>query len=285
MSIQSDHEIVGLLQSTPPLLNNFSIPADWYNKDSLVQPSSLDLHVGTIFIPPKEEPKVGDPVDRRTEYTLGPGQAIVVDTAETLNFPNHIAAFGFPPTTISDRAILMTNPGHIDPGFRGKLSFTLINMGREPYPIKQGMTVATLLVIKLANAPTKDFTQRHPKFSQAEPTILDLYRLGRDFLDLDQRTRKAAETVVRQENLRMGWAGVLLTVVTAVLTAALALGAAVLQSRAAVGELKEKISALESQQKIESRLKEVEMKTSHLPSNANSSSNINSSQNRGGTKP
>ncbi len=67
MSIQSDHEIVGLLTAASPILTDFPKPSDWYAKDSLVQPSSLDLHVGTIFVPPKDEPKPGDLVDKRTD--------------------------------------------------------------------------------------------------------------------------------------------------------------------------------------------------------------------------
>jgi dCTP deaminase len=282
MSIQSDHEIVDLLKSKSPILQNFSKPADWYAKDSLVQPSSLDLHVGTIFVPPKDEPKPGDQVDRRAEYTLEPGQAVVVGTLEILDFPNNIAAFGFPPTTISDRAILMTNPGHIDPGFKGTLSFTLINMGREPYLISKGITIATLLLVKLASPPSKDFIQRHPRFTQNDPTTFELRRLGRDFLDLDQRARKAAETIVRQENAHISRTGIWLTVITAFLSAALAFGAAWFQSKGAVTELKEKVGSLENQLKIESRLKDVETKVGDLSSNSNTNSNTLKPQNPGG---
>lgn len=218
MSIQSDGDITKLLQATVPILTGFSAPANWDDKDSLVQPASLDLRIGKIFVPPKEEPKVGEKVDERVEYVLEPGQAIVVETAETVNFPNDIAAFGFPPTSISNRAILMTNPGHVDPGFKGKLSFTLINMGREVFVIKKGIPIVTLLVIKLANPATNDFAKRNPTFVQVAPTPLELNRLGRDFLDLGQRARKAAETIVRQENFRMSRMGVV-TVLTAFLTA------------------------------------------------------------------
>lgn len=282
MSIQSDHEIVDLLKSASPILKNFSVPADWYAKDSLVQPSSLDLHVGTIFVPPKDEPKAGDLVDKRTEYTLEPGQAIVVDTLEILDFPNDIAAFGFPPTTISDRAILMTNPGHIDPGFKGRLSFTLINMGREPYLIRKDITIATLLLVKLANPPTTDFIQRHPSFTQSDPTTFELRRLGRDFLDLDQRARKAAEIIVRQESAHISRTGIWLTVITAFLSAALAFGASWFQSKEAIADLKAKVGALENQLKIESRLNDIETKVGNLSSNSNTNSNTNRPQKPGG---
>jgi dCTP deaminase len=284
MSIQTDHEIAGLLEATPSLLDDFSKPPDWYAEKSLVQPASLDLHVGKIFVPPKDEPKPGELIDTRFEYTLEPGQAIIVDTVEKLNFPSSVAAFGFPPTTISNRAILMTNPGHIDPGFKGKLSFTLINMGREPYSIKTGTIIVTLLVIKLTSPPKKDFIQRNPTFSQADPTVFELYRLGRDFLDLDQRARKAAKTIVREENVRITWMGVVLPVLTAIVGGLLAFGGAWLQSRQSVAELREKVIQLENQLKIESRLKDVETKIGNLSSNANTNSGTNSSQDRGGKK-
>jgi deoxycytidine triphosphate deaminase len=284
MSIQSDQEIVSLLKSGTPILKDFSPPTDWAAKDSLVQPASLDLRIGKIFVPPKEEPKVGQLVDERVEYVLEPGQAIVVETAETVNFPNNIAAFGFPPTSISNRAILMTNPGHIDPGFKGKLSFTLINMGREVFLIKKGMPIVTLLVIKLENPAKNDFAARNPTFSHASPTTLELNRLGRDFLDLDQRARKAAETIVRQENFRMSRMGIVVTVLTALLTAGIAFGAAFFQSQSAVNDLKGKISVLEKGQQLESRVKDLETKVSNSSPNANSVSNTNSSQNQGGKK-
>jgi deoxycytidine triphosphate deaminase len=280
MTVLADKEIHGLLETQVPILTGFSVPSDWYSKESLVQPSSLDLHVGAIFVPPQDEPKPKDPVDKRLDYTLHPGQAIVVDTLEEVNLPSEIAAFGFPPTSISDRAILMTNPGHIDPGFKGKLTFTLINMGREAYMIAKGQTIATLLLVKLTNPPTKDFAQRRPGFKKDEPTTFELYRLGRDFLDLDQRARKAAQAIVRDESVKLNRLGFWLPVLTAVISAFVAFGAAWLQSKETVAELKQKVSALENQLKIESRLQTLETKIDSLskPTNVN---NSNSAPSRG----
>jgi dCTP deaminase len=264
MSTLTDREIVELLQPPTPLLSNFSAPHDWYAKDSFVQPSSLDLHVGNIFVPPKDEPKANDAVDKRIEYTLQPGQAAVVDTLEELNLPSNIMAFGFPPTSISNRAVLMTNPGHIDPGYRGKLGFTLINMGREPFVLTKGKTIVTLLMVKLAAAPNKDFIQRNPSFTAKEPSPFDLYRLGRDFLDFDQRARKAVETIIREEHTRTRRMEFWVPVIVAFLSAAVALGAALIQSMQSAAELKQKISELENQIKMEPRLKDVETKVNKL---------------------
>jgi dCTP deaminase len=270
MSLLSDSEIASLLRADPPLLTNFPIPSDWDSKDSLVQPSSLDLHVGEIFVPPKEEPKVGDPVDKRTkEYMLQPGQTVVVDTLEELALPNNIAAFGFPPTSISNRAVLMTNPGHIDPGFKGSLSFTLINMGREQFVVTSGQPIVTLLLVRLTTPANKDFTQRNPSFKKQDHTIFSLQRLGRDFLDLDQRARNAAETVVRKENIRISSMQVWVPLLAALLGAVLAFVGAWIQSKQAIAELNQKITELQTQQKFQERLGSIEKKLDELNSSGN----------------
>ena len=279
MSILSDNEIAQLIQSqTSPLLENCLPPVDWFARDSLVKPSSLDLHIGNIYIPPKEEPKVGDQVDIRSKYTLHPGQAIVVDTAETLNLPNNIAAFGFPPTSISNRAILMTNPGHIDPGFKGKLNFTLINMGRDPFYVDKGRVIVTLLLIKLSQPTNKDFMQRNPSFAQNALTPTDLYLLGRDFLDLEERTRKAAENAVRKEDIHIKRMQVWVPIGAALLGGILAFVGAWLQSDKAIGDLKQEINQLKSQMNIETRLEDIESKIGKLSENTNKPNNANNSQ-------
>lgn len=265
MSILSDNEIMRLISAeTSPLLENYSKPRDWFSDDSLVQPSSLDLHIGNIFIPPKEEPKVGDLVDKTSKYTLYPGQAIIVDTIEILNLPNDIAAFGFPPTSISNRAILTTNPGHIDPGFKGRLNFTLINMGRDPFFVKKGIPIVTLLLIKLSNPANKDFMQRNPEFSQSEHTPRDLYLLGRDFLDLEERTRKAAEIAVRQEDIRIKNRQIWTPIIAALLGGILAFGGAWIQSDKSISKLEQEINQLKNQMNVENRLKDIESKLGQI---------------------
>ena len=63
----NDQQLKTLLGAQAPLVSNFpgawsSLPLDssrWDAADSPVQPASLDLHVGEIFIPGEEEGKIG----------------------------------------------------------------------------------------------------------------------------------------------------------------------------------------------------------------------------------
>ncbi len=198
MKLLVDNEIKDLLDSSFPIIENFHKPADWYSMNSLVQPSSLDLHIGDIYIPDKKKPVVnGD------KYSLPPGSTVVVETREVINLPSNISAFGFPPNQISADGILMTNPGHIDPGYKGKISFTLINMSKKSFSLKKDDIIVTLLLVKLEDDCHKDYQKRKDNSRQnivrqassnsqvpLVPKQLDL--LTYDFLNVERRAKKIA---------------------------------------------------------------------------------------------
>ena len=84
MKLLRDEEIVRKLQSKSPPIHDVPQPVDWYAKDSPVQPSSLDLHVGEICLPidsdqdPKSERNVAMDLHTEEEHILEPGHTVVV---------------------------------------------------------------------------------------------------------------------------------------------------------------------------------------------------------------
>jgi deoxycytidine triphosphate deaminase len=167
--------------------------ASAYLKDSPVQPASLDLRVGDIYVPGVERDKNGGLDKPKDSHILDAGQTAVIFTKETLNVPDNLGAIGFPPTNISDKGILMTNPGHVDPGFSGKLSFTVINMGQEPFPVRRGDIIVTLVFFRLPGPAYRSYNQRNPSPEPGEKHDLNEDRLGRlapDMLNIDCRVRK-----------------------------------------------------------------------------------------------
>jgi len=102
-------------------------PLYWYRTESPIQASSIDLHIGEIFLPGKKGDEPGAESNPLTGHILSSGETAVVITQEKFTLPKDIAGIGFPPSTrMSFKGILMTNPGHIDPGYNGHLRFTLI---------------------------------------------------------------------------------------------------------------------------------------------------------------
>jgi deoxycytidine triphosphate deaminase len=196
MSLLVDSDLVQAVQGLKPIVTGLRVPADWYGSDSPIQPASVDLHVGEIYLPITTDPPPDKPVPL-DECILEPGDTAVVTTAETLNLPSNVGAFGFPPTRISSKALLMTNPGHVDPGFNGRMRFTLINMGRKRFPLQKGDEIVTLLFLRTTTAPEADYAKRNPKVPHTNgPSVDALSRLARDFLDFRTQAESIAKKVV-----------------------------------------------------------------------------------------
>lgn len=53
----------------------------------------------------------------------------------------------------TDEAVIVANaPGLVDPGYRGELGVTLINLGERVYRVNKGDRIAQLLVVQYAQA-------------------------------------------------------------------------------------------------------------------------------------
>lgn len=185
--------------------------ACWNTKHSAIQPCSLDLHIGEIFIPQGDDKPL-------TKHCLKPGETVVIRTMETLHLSNKCAAIGFPPSSISRDGILTTNPGHVDPGYKGAFHITLINMGKKTYPLEKGGLIVTLLVFELDSC-SRGYMQRRNEECQEEecPCIKidkcdsdynkhrkkpgELDYLAPDFMDFDYRIDKK----VQREVFKAGW--------------------------------------------------------------------------------
>jgi len=171
-------------------------------RDSPIQPCSLDLTIGRIFVPGVSASDLGGAANARSSHTLEAGETVVVETQESFHLPSDIGAFGFPPTTISKVGVLVTNLGHIDPGYDGTIKFTLVNMGRKSYSLRSGENIYTTLFFRLKDDVRADYRQRSRTGGAAGNTqrmdeLLD--SLPPDFLDVDSRANEAAKKAVSDE--------------------------------------------------------------------------------------
>jgi len=206
-----DQDIFDLLTGAtghPPILSHFDFPHPAFGPQSPIQPSSLDLHSGRIFLPEAPEDGHGGMGNGAIEHWLEAGQTAVIITKEEVRLPSTIAGFGFPPTRISSNAILMTNPGHVDPGYNGYLSFTVINMGKMAFCLRHGDTIVTLLLIAVKQ-PNLDYAQLGHKEVGPIPSRRGVEQLSQDFLNFRTRSSQIANQVaetrlseIRRENQR-----------------------------------------------------------------------------------
>jgi deoxycytidine triphosphate deaminase len=258
-----------------PRFDNISGLTDPYTKDSPVQPASLDLHVGEIFIPGAPNGESGSATSPTEKYALGPGHTAIVTTEEKLSFPSNIAGIALPPSRIAAQGLLMANPGHVDPGFVGPLHFTLINVGKGPYVLSKGDVICTLLSVSLDGDVKKNWLARRNSLlpTSNRPNAAQINTLSGDFLNLEQRAKEVAEVEVQKAGLavqiftaRWTQRGALIAAVLAVLVGAFGFYS---NFSSTTKDLHNEIELLKKQideKDLEIRLKRVEDRLAQPPS-------------------
>lgn len=201
MRLLTDQEIVELLNSPNPVIRNLPKEDGWdtLGKWSPVQPASVDLHIGTILLPCTTSGR-SDGLET-DELSLNPGETAVLVTREAFELPNDMAAIAFPPSHISFGGLLMTNPGHIDPGYRGAMRLTVINMARVQQQLKTNMAIVTVLLFRLDQPSKRGYAERVGDAGGGPPTRGQVDKLSRDFLDLRRRARREARSAVIKAGL------------------------------------------------------------------------------------
>lgn len=175
---------------------------DALTSESAVQPGSLDLHIGGIFVPGVTAGAAGGESHPHDDYLLSTGQTVLVKTREFLRLPKDIGGLAFPPSSFAVKALLVTNAGHVDPEYSGPLRFTIINMGHEPQKLEIGQRVGTLVLFETTRPVSRGWKTRTGKPGRS-PNTNDLHYLCPDFLDIKKRATEIAKAEVEgvQRNL------------------------------------------------------------------------------------
>ena len=258
MTMLVDHQIAALQAKDQPLATE--VPADDYQTaGSKIQAASLDLTIGDIYIPGTDNDKLGGANTPLGEITLEQGHTAVIRTKEVLHLGSDLAGIAFPPASVSLKGLLMTNPGHIDPGYHGSLHLTVINMSHVPFSLKKGDRIVRVLFIPLEiNQPAAPFDARHPRPELPNPISSELLgRLSVDFVDVKRRAQKIAEDALNKAQIRA-------TIIPVVVASIGLIGmylTAVQSVQGDVQEVSERVAVSEkkfSQQALDERLKTLE---------------------------
>jgi dCTP deaminase len=246
MRLLRDSELIHLYEGQSPVITGIDVPKTWTDAKSPVQPSSIDLHIGKICVPAERE---SDPPSERISgrHSLIPGQTAIVTTRENLRMRPNLSAIGFPPAHVSVQGILMTNPGHIDPGYHGPMHLTVINMGRDSYDLMVDAPIVTLLLFELDADVSADYSARNPG-AFPEP---DVNKLSRDFVNVENRARNIARNAITRAGIYGAIGAAVLTIATQILPYYLGGIEEVKRNQAVLTEqvvtLRDKVKALEGE--------------------------------------
>lgn len=68
-------------------------------------------------------------------FILEPQGMVRVISAECIRMPNNVIGYALVKNALSNNCVLAINTGIVDPGYKGPISSTLINFGKEPFVI------------------------------------------------------------------------------------------------------------------------------------------------------
>lgn|GEM_PF-2230845 len=258
LTLIRDHDLQAAVRARPPLVSNVD-PGNVGSWNSKIQPCSMDLSIGAVYLPLAGE-------DQAVSVALPPvllkqGETAVVETQEFLQVPHDMAGIGFPPSSVSLQGLLMTNPGHIDPGYSGRLKFTVINMAKEPYELHTGQPICSVLFFRIT-PPDVPFNRLNT-VGKPESSLRGLLRrLSRDFLSVTERITERVDSEIGKIDLRLKFAQVVVPGGTALLAAILTAIATVLITHfSGLTELRVKLEGFEksvSAQELKGRLEKLE---------------------------
>lgn len=136
--------------------------------DSLVQPASYDLRLGThILASPLGPNELGDEIQlsaQRSSYAIQTGQMVAVMSKERIEIPLDICSnsFGIRSEFVKKGLLCFGGP-HLDPGWRGHLIVSLQNIGPEPMIIELDQPFFTVTFDRLEEAvePSEGYSGNH----------------------------------------------------------------------------------------------------------------------------
>lgn len=148
--ILSDKEIMAAVHAGSLSISPFS--------ESQVQSAGFDFTIGNTFaqlaareneyIQPGTMPKYKMLTQNR--YLLDPGEYILVSTAEYFRFPDDLAALITLRNTYIRLGLFSQNAGCVSPGFEGRITIALCNMGKGGIVIESGACLGQLLFMRTA---------------------------------------------------------------------------------------------------------------------------------------
>ena len=255
MPLLQRQQIENLLRAQTPLIENFNV-ALLGTERSPVRGASLDLTIGAIFVPGVADGKLGGSDRGKQAHGLASGETAVIRTAETLQLPGDVAAIGFPPSTaVSLAGLLTTNPGHVDPGYRGPLHLTVINMGKEVFTLYREQRIMRLMLFRLAG-PEPPL----PPFPSPISEEL-LAKLSPDFLSVQDRVSAVIERAGWRLQARNAWIPLAAAIITGAGAFFLSYFINLQQTRKDISSLQAKVDAIGSKidlGTIDERLKSLE---------------------------
>ncbi len=148
---------------------------------SRVKSGAYELSLGNeVFRTDSKDKKKEILKDDKEQVTINPGQFALLLTEEELNIPTDKIAFISIKAKIKLRGLINVSGFHVDPGFKGKLVFSVYNAGTSPISLEKGEPYFLIWFaeLKLTDKESETYNGEHKNQSSIPPAYIDALLAG-----------------------------------------------------------------------------------------------------------
>lgn len=210
--------------------------------ETKIKCGAYELSLGNEYFTTNAKEKVKKTLKEGEQFAIEPGQFALLITKETVKIPNNALAFISIKAGIKLRGLVNVSGFHVDPGFNGKLKFSVYNAGSRDIVLTEGQKLFPIWFSEFNEALDENEIYNGGSQQQSSLNSDDVMRITGEVLSPNVLNEKLKE---HQKNLAIFQIG--LTAVTAIL---FAIGSKYLWETKSYTSLHEKQAVLE--QKIDS---------------------------------
>lgn len=140
-----------------------------------IGPSSVDLRLGgeirkfkrieKAYIDPREDSSTATElakIDENKHFILHPGEFVLGTTEEYVKLPADIVGRLEGRSSLGRLGIVVhSTAGYVDPGFHGKLTLEMSNIGMVPVALYPGMRICQLVFVKMSSECEVPYNKRN----------------------------------------------------------------------------------------------------------------------------
>jgi dCTP deaminase len=152
--------------------------------------ASYDLRVGGIFRDHRN--RDGQALGPEQEISLLPGNAVIIETEEWVEFPRWRFGQILPRVSLLEQGIANT-PSKIDSGYKGRLLITAFNHGKRTISLRRGQKFCSLHIFDV-EGPVKPYDKPGKRIS-GQVGSAGWWRAVRDWIDANVPTVVVVQTV------------------------------------------------------------------------------------------
>ena len=119
------------------------------------------MSLGSQVFQTDSKPRSVKSLTESEEIYIEPGQFALLLTEETVKIPENKLAFISIKAGIKFKGLVNVSGFHVDPGFEGKLLFSVYNAGPSTIPLRRGEKCFPIWFAELANNESQKYTGSH----------------------------------------------------------------------------------------------------------------------------